>query len=760
MNKLIYYANIKSINNNEIKIEIFKDTDEDIVPVELIISDDSILIEVVSDNIFTTLKQTTCSFSILTPIILKDIYTGKLNEVTLKLYKNNELIFFGFQTQNVYSSDYDDYLNKLDVEFIDTISQLENVKYKLIGDKAGIRSYYDIITYMLNKIDTEKVINNIYMSKSIMVNNQYDLLNNLYIQELNFFDEENEAQTCKEVLSDIIQFLNFTLIQFKDSYYLIDYEAIANNNYNFLKYNKADNSVTNIVFEPDNRDLQTIGIAQSSASISLDNIYNKIVLVANSNEMKDPISDLFDSDDLVNQNTDINHYDILSGDTYTYFLAFFKSKSNWSNIVPENYDSVKFNEITKDNMDQIYEGSFFQKNDSFKNEDGEPSSISWTDYFTIVNKQANTLFVSNGPKPEYLSVNNYSNIIYKGGYIIINFNYKLSKNVIADDNAVGTETEYKYTNSKYSAGFTDTKFACKFQIGDYYYNGEEWLLYSDFLNNLDYYNQSVYSGEYDGVVKYYTLNNGVKTYITKEEYNKIILRDRFWLVHTNKDGDQIFNVWKELDNKVSYKMNLYDSDEGVFIKLPSDKVLQGTMVFTLSCNDNLGLSQCYQTNLPKDATVANYLHIKKLSMTYANSKYKVNIFGDDNIDTDVKYTNVINDDYVTDLEDITLKINTYTGKANSYSNVITKSNNAYDYLNKIHSITNNIDVIQEQNIINKYYNYYKSPKFLYSNKINDNDITILSKINVNTIADNMLINNMIYDVTNDSVEVNLTQFND
>lgn len=38
----------------------------------------------------------------------------------------------------------------------------------------------------------------------------------------------NEPMTCKDVLTSLVEYLGMTLIQWKDAYYIIDYEYIDN----------------------------------------------------------------------------------------------------------------------------------------------------------------------------------------------------------------------------------------------------------------------------------------------------------------------------------------------------------------------------------------------------------------------------------------------------------------------------------------------------------------------------------------------------
>ena len=64
------------------------------------------------------------------------------------------------------------------------------------------------------------------------------------------------------------------------------------------------------------------------------------------------------------------------------------------------------------------------------------------------------------------------------------------------------------------------------------------------------------------------------------------------MVHINKEGDKVFDEEKKLTNTVSYRFNLYDSTDGVAIKLPEDKILCGKINFELSTPNHLGVHPC------------------------------------------------------------------------------------------------------------------------------------------------------------------------
>ncbi len=67
---------------------------------------------------------------------------------------------------------------------------------------------------------------------------------------------------------------------------------------------------------------------------------------------------------------------------------------------------------------------------------------------------------------------------------------------------------------------------------------------------------------------------------------------------------------------------------------------------------------------------------------YTNNKVTYDIFNNAVDDSDVVYSNVINDNNVTEMDDIELLINSNAKNISSYSNCATKSGDKFDYLKK------------------------------------------------------------------------------
>lgn len=768
---LAYYSEFKSKNNIPYRVEIYTKKAVGAVK-ELRLSATPFMAEWESDRLFKPLKMSNAVCGIITRELLLDLYTGEAQgvEFVLKNSDTNTLEWFGFVSPNLYSSDYIS-LDMLDIEAIDSIACLENIKYSYIGEKADFRPFSEIIGYLLNKADPQKRIRKLYVQNCNKLTSSATAcaLKGLYIHERNFFDEMNEPMTCKDVLSALVEYLGMTLIQWKDAYYMIDYEYIDNDYTDCTLFNLNNLTSSNASLPIKAANIADIGVSNSRGSISLDNVYNKVTVVANTNAIGDLCPELIDDDDLENQSSDPDNYYAQTVDDKVFLSAYFKSKENWETPQPLTVDSnfiySYITEVNSSNVAAIREGSFFQKTDSYSADSPEPSSLDWGTYLTLCKKMAGEqgFLTSNGKMyVPYLTLKKKNPLLLNSGFLIIDFSYKLSQSYIADDGFDSPCSDSVYvsnSNNKYSAGYSDTRFYCRLKIGDYYYNGEEWRLYSEYTSNLSYYKVSIGIEEVHGVRKYYTYDasnlSGTKRYITETEYEKICAKDRFLIVRKNKENDKVYDTWYNPTNQVSYKQNLSNASDGVLIKLPNF-CLYGEMELDLCPPTILGGQPCYLTS-GATSGYCYYCHIKDFNVKYTDRKYIYDVFGNKLDDTeDIVYSNVINDSYITEADDIELTVNSYAKQILSYSNVATKNNGKFDYLKSVYSRIARNSYLPEQILIDKLYRHHKTPKLIYKNSLNYK-ISPFDRIKENSLNKTMLVNALGIDYANDSVDVTLIE---
>ena len=794
--KLRYYSEFKSRKDKTYRIEIhtvFATYSE-----ELTLTDSPFTVEYESDTLYKPLKMSNSVTSILTDRILSDLYTAEGQNIEVRLYNKTDdvLEWFGYMSPNLYSSDYITPLNIVEIQAIDTISVLENKKYSYINSsEVYFKSFKDVIMHILDIADPGKILNKLYFQKTNRISKDVStsLIEDIYIHERNFFDEANEPMNSRDVLEEISKYIGMTFIQYQDAYYMIDYDFIKNDELHFFVYDRISDTCESITIPSALLNVRNIGVSESAGSISLGDVYNKVSVVANMNQITNLCPELLDDDkDIVNQNSDPNKYYIsgkdIDGKNYTLLNSFFKSNSNWGYLIPSfSFLDIPAEgvEVTIDNVNDIYSGVVWQKYSDYTTEDGEPSSLSWKtcvsflQAYNIISASRKTLLtLKNGEYP-----------LFKGGYFIINIAYRMSGSFLPND-IIKTSDEV-YSNTKYGAGFDNTMVPCKLYIDDYYYDGEVWRnqkYYTDRVNrgyykithNLTYRGATWYrykdafgdwrfvsKGEYDSASgekafggfadsnKVYAYReNGEDIFVEKWYHDECTLKDGFYLVHINKEGDKVFDDEKRLTNTVSYRFNLYDSTDGVAIKLPDDKILCGKIRFELSTPNHLGKYPMYRTDGGCHPCTA--FHISDFTFKYTNNRVTYDIFNNAVDDSDVVYSNVINDNNVTEMDDIELLINSNAKNISSYSNCATKSGDKFDYLKTVYSALHDKNVLPEQILIDKFYTHYKAPKFRYSNNLN-RGFSILSRIYENSLKREMIVDQMSIDYANESCNVSLIE---
>ena len=192
-------------------------------------------------------------------------------------------------------------------------------------------------------------------------------------------------------------------------------------------------------------------------------------------------------------------------------------------------------------------------------------------------------------------------------------------------------------------------------------------------------------------------------------------------------------------NTVSWRFGL--DEEGYCIKAPNDAIIAGSPTFTLYCP--------FDPNYHSTKGGSNKGQHYKMSRVFLKDFDVKAVVGDptfsDTYNTDTVYTNVINNDYVNELNEISWKISSYDNKKPSFSAVAYKDkNNTYQYVDKTFSEATKEGEIgwensdtdapqygqlkQEEHMIYRLVNQYSQPSINLSFTINLQDITPWAKM--------------------------------
>ena len=157
-------------------------------------------------------------------------------------------MFNGFVTPCQYNQPYT-YINRIEIEAVDAISTLKDYKYTYINGEESTVKVVSIIRRLMN---VANVSGSVYIPKNGNRCNKARTQNlppmdEEYINEGIFFDDEGEAEDCYTCLEEICNFYGLSCIPDGEDIYFVDYELIDSDkpdNNLFVDITANNNSVT------------------------------------------------------------------------------------------------------------------------------------------------------------------------------------------------------------------------------------------------------------------------------------------------------------------------------------------------------------------------------------------------------------------------------------------------------------------------------------------------------------------------------------
>jgi len=529
---------------------------------------------------------------------------------------------------------------------------------------------------------------------------QTKIIDKLFVAEQNFYSTDNEAITYKEVLTQLLQFLNYTIIQDGDELFIVNYDYIRNGFDDYIKYSTSNNWLTYSTEScklKNDYEVNADSFKSNGASVELDSVYNQISIKTSESKQSTLLPEMFKDDYLTNigvTNASWTDLQIKAFGDQTYIFRYFKN-SKYTNIYYTNdtdwtettFGTVNYNTVAN-NI-----GSTFIRATNYKTTDGAPATLGLTDYLCLhrhLTEYPNS--TKNVLKP-VLKLNAgvipQCSYLYDDYFLLINTSayWDSRLNVAYIDDKVVLKNDDSFNES-------DIKIAAKLKIGDKYWNGTVWSL-----------TDSTFNIQFD-----------------------------------KKDNEHLFYKWFEIKNNVNYNSYINQSGQKIPI-LKSDKLL-GEVEFYLYTPTNI-ISKY----------IVDSVWLKDLKIELIKPSVKKND------DSDTEFKNEINIDFVNEFSDISLKTCSNTNKGLSYSVVIDKPSVAVGYRNNEQICTKTLELnqMQEHNIIQAYVNQYSTP----AKKLNltlGNEFKPYSLLTVNQtefINEKFIVDGMSIDVKNDTNLLNI-----
>ena len=300
-------------------------------------------------------------------------------------------------------------------------------------------------------------------------------------------------------------------------------------------------------------------------------------------------------------------------------------------------------------------------------------------------------------------------------------------------NEIGYSTHTLWKRKNGTEGFNSGWVCLKLmvKIGDKYWNGTEW---STTANNFDL---SFNSGRADP---------------------------------DKSDSEEKFNLyeWQKIVYNTTYKDQI--GKEVYAIPIKSSDELYGKLeikVYTphmCTINENRFISQYTYDYL--DYYNAWFIDVKECPQHIFLKDFAIEYFYDpkswsdteEEENSDIVYFNVIDDDYVTEFDDVELKINTYVdGKEMSRSYNI-DPNSKHFVTSVYNGVTKRYDK-PEHHIVEKYYNHYATPKKIFTmDMLYDDKNDPGTKVYHQSLDTNFVIDSEEISLVNDIDTVKLVEY--
>ena len=659
--KTIYIIPFTSIDGHKYEVEIQKDGYTGDV-ISLTASGDEPFTVSIDDErfVYTPTRLSTATIRIAGNDYLQQLFSVNYQQYRVTLLRDGVPVWCGFTKPELYTQDYVSELFVLEIECVSAMSVLEFIDYTIEGKSKGFVSLWRLLQRCISIASGRYnfvYIPHVYASSKEAYSSSENVLSKMTLSEQNFFDEDDKPLKLKEVLEEVCKFLNWTCVDWKgDLYFLdIDHSGI------YYKYDatltaKTDVSTNTLL-------VQNLGFAGSEHSLDILPGYNKVTVKCSNYPVDILIPELYDSSLLNPLIKNSPYYRKIDGDKYSYFVKFYTNK-RFNNLFSDK-DSLQTIDVNLESLGSSADnavidniGSLISKQAKYKWADGKPSNLNF-DNILIIGMGLNN--------KNYSSLNDLTIFLNEDIPVLqINPDYLVDTVISPSDDAITSylllsgeyfQSDSLYTNPSNEGDGTWNNTAgdncCKFKlkIGNKYWNGGKWV----------------------------------------EEDTRFIIRCGGY------GKSKVWYEWNDFENNVTYDMNI--GSEGYAIPIRKEDHLLGKIELTILRPMPNGYGAGGQIK-----RYPYYTFIRNLK--FQLFKGIPEIEGEDN-SSDRTYENVLNENYINEMDEIEFKISSYNNDGACYSKVMLGDDYLQDNLyNYISDSTNR----PEEMLITRIVNQYKATK--------------------------------------------------
>ena len=213
------------------------------------------------------------------------LHTDDMQGYMIKMYRAGKLYWIGWLDPELYEEQLSDY-PPYPVEFTAAdFNVLERLKYKDGNDAnytdiASMKEHLKRCLYAL-ALPFEKIyIGCSTMAEGITLSDSETVLDKLYVMSANFYDEENEPMSCREVIESILQPFGLMMVQRDGNIYIYDYNTIEGG-LSMKCYNYANWTYEGLQTpEYNHGDLSNIGFMSTEGGYGFEEMKNNVTITS------------------------------------------------------------------------------------------------------------------------------------------------------------------------------------------------------------------------------------------------------------------------------------------------------------------------------------------------------------------------------------------------------------------------------------------------------------------------------------------------
>lgn len=280
---------------------------------DLSFTDDPVELTSQVNDTFDHLLCQQATVRLLARNFVPDFFCASCRDAVVNIYREGKCIFAGFIEPQSYSQGYNEEFDEIELSCIDALTALQYAKYRDVGSlgvlydvvkaEAEQRTFLAMLKEILGGVTAAldivggNVMRYLYDgSKAVdsVVGNRYAIFGQLTVSELLFLgEEEDDVWQQDEVLEEMLKYLNLHIVQDGFAFYLFSWESVKGEERICWRDLLTDASVTTA---RQTTDIVTGLVTDTDTTISVGEVYNKIMLTAKVERMESVIESPLDND--------------------------------------------------------------------------------------------------------------------------------------------------------------------------------------------------------------------------------------------------------------------------------------------------------------------------------------------------------------------------------------------------------------------------------------------------------------------------------